>query len=272
MPGTLEPKDNAIQHIEQLRAEARERISKQTRKFLGLIYGDVGTGKTHLLASCRAPILIHSFDPGGTDTIQAIAPKAIADGSIILDTQYEMEDSKSPTAFRNWESSITKAERADLPRTLGTYAIDSATNWSEAIMNEIMRRNGRAGGVPQLQDYNVLMITLRDYIKKISNWGCDFILTAHIDVTKDETSGKVHSDPMFVGKMKVKASLLFSEIYVALANETKDRIEYSLLTRNSGRYKARTRIGAGGKLDVYEKPDIKHILKKVGLPFADVDG
>jgi hypothetical protein len=30
-------------------------------------------------------------------------------------------------------------------------------------------------------------------------------------------------------------------------------------------YQARSRLGKGGELDLYEKPDIKAILKKVGF-------
>jgi hypothetical protein len=44
---------------------------------------------------------------------------------------------------------------------------------------------------------------------------------------------------------------------------------YQLLTRASGMYQARSRLGKGGELDTYEKPDIKAILEKVGMSTDD---
>jgi hypothetical protein len=41
------------------------------------------------------------------------------------------------------------------------------------------------------------------------------------------------------------------------------------LTAPQGKFHAGTQLGSGGLLNPIEKPDIKHILKKVGLPYAD---
>ena len=41
------------------------RQDKNQQTFNCLILGEMGTGKTHLLQTCRRPIHIDSFDPGG---------------------------------------------------------------------------------------------------------------------------------------------------------------------------------------------------------------
>jgi len=98
---------------------------------------------------------------------------------------------------------------------------------------------------------------------------CDCILIGHDDVTKDESSGKMFSGLMITGKLSRRVPLLFDEIYCALTKETSKGIEYQLLTRATGMYQARSRLGKGGELELYEKPDIKHILKKVGFSTED---
>ena len=98
---------------------------------------------------------------------------------------------------------------------------------------------------------------------------CDCILIGHDDVMKDESSGKMFSGLMITGKLSRRVPLLFDEIYCALTKETSKGIEYQLLTRATGMYQARSRLGKGGELDLYEKPDIKGILKKVGFSTDD---
>jgi len=48
------------------------------------------------------------------------------------------------------------------------------------------------------------------------------------------------------------------------------KIEYQLVTANTGYYKATTRIGGEGKFDTYETPDIKHLLEKSGMNNSDI--
>jgi hypothetical protein len=62
---------------------------------------------------------------------------------------------------------------------------------------------------------------------------------------------------------------LFTEKYVLLTKKTSSGLDYQLLTQDQARYRASTQLGAGGKLDPIETPDIKHILKKVGRSTED---
>jgi len=76
---------------------------------------------------------------------------------------------------------------------------------------------------------------------------------------------------MFVGKLKVRGPILFDEIYMAVTKATSKGAEYSLLTRNTGLYKARTRLGKG-KFETYEQQDIKALLQKAGWESGDKKG
>lgn len=233
---------------------------KSQRTFNAIIAGDMGTGKTSILATARKPVLVHSFDPGGTKVLRPEIEK----GEIIPDTRFEAEDPKSPTVFRLWEEEFKKLRDEGVFNELGTFAIDSITTFADAAMNEILRRQGRSGGVPYQQDYLVQINVLRDYMKVFTTLPCDVIVTAHLDPLKDELTGRVQMQIMVTGKLRVKIPLLFDEIYVATTKRTSKGVEYVLLTRNDGYYQARTRIGRG-VFETYEKPDITYLLKKAGV-------
>ena len=74
---------------------------------------------------------------------------------------------------------------------------------------------------------------------------------------------------MTTGQGMITIPLMFDEIYVTAPKEMSSGIEYRLLTKSTGTFLARSRLSADGLLDTYEKADIKHILKKAGMPYQD---
>lgn len=229
-----------------------------------LITGDMGTGKTKLLGTAPKPIVVHSFDPGGTLSLT----KEIEAGYVIPE-QFEKDDARSPVVFREWTQNFNRKADSGFFNQIGTYAIDSATMWSDAMMNEWLKSQGRPGSIPQLQDYLRLMLDITNTLKIFASLPCYCILTAHIEVEKDEVTGRMKTFPMIVGKaLKVKIPLLFDEVYVAEAKGTSTGTEFSLLTKPDGIYQARSRIGAG-RFETHEKPDIKALLAKAGLDASD---
>jgi hypothetical protein len=190
-------------------------------------------------------------------------------GEILVDTRCEEEDAKRPTAYELWEREFDRFRHSDFFDHIGTYVIDSATTWADALMNAILKKNGRAAGTPQQMDWMVQMNTIRDSLKAFVALPCDCILTAHVDYDKDEVSGRLLGNPLMTGKLKQKIPLLFDEIYVTRAQRTSKGTEYSLLTQSDGVYRVRTRLGTGGLFDPSEAPDIKALLKKAGMDYQD---
>lgn len=234
--------------------------------FNALIYGYMGTGKTTMIGTARKPILLHCFDPGG----EKVLVDQINKGEVMVNNSFQNEEAKKPTAYKDWEKEFDRLRGIDgFFESIGTFAIDSVTTWSEALMNTILKSNGRAGGTPQMQDYLVQINILRDTIKLITTLPCDVILTGHVDTEKDEITGRIMSGVMITGKLKEKLPLLLDEVYMSTSKETRNGIDYSILTRNTGQYKARTRIGRGGIFETYEVPDIKVLLRKAGIDDSD---
>jgi hypothetical protein len=237
----------------------------RSQTFNAVVYGGLGTGKTSLIRTARKPVLIHSFDPGGTKVLR----DEIAAGSILADTRFENEDPRNPTAFKLFDDEYHRLRSGKFFDQLGTYVIDSVTTWGQCAMNAVLKKAGRAGGTPQQNDWMPQMMMMENAMRDFVSLPCDCILIGHDDVTKDEASGRMFVGLMITGKLSRRVPLLFDEIYCAQTKETSKGIEYQLLTRATGMYQARSRLGKGGELDTYEIPDIKHILKKVGMDASD---
>lgn len=255
-----------------IKAEAsrlREQYQNDPRQdtFNAIIYGEMGTGKTKLLSTCPLPLFVHSFDPGGTLTIED--QKLMDAGLLIIDRSFEREDPRKPSAFAAWEKEFDKLDREGFFNHIGTYAIDSATTWADAIMNAVLQRAGRTGGFPQQNDYGPQMNTIKIAMQRFTNLPCNCILTAHVDTDKDEVSGRMFAYPLLTGKLKRRIPILFDEVYASIAKPTAKGTEWSLLTQPDGMYNCRTRLGKDGKFEKFEAPNIKDLLKKAGKPFAD---
>jgi len=264
-----------------IKAEA-EKLQKmyaddpRSKTYNAIIYGPLGTGKTMLLRSVRRPLHVDSFDPGGTKVlhgdikIPGWPSEYLSDKEIYTDTRFEAEDPSHPSVVRLWDEEFHRRKRMGYFDRIGTYAIDTATTWTQCIMYEIMKRAGRSGGTPYQQDWLPQMTVIENAMREFTSLPCDCILIGHDDSDKDEGTGRMFISLMITGKLKRRVPLLFDEIYCAQTNETSKGIEYQLLTRATGLYQARTRLGKSGELDTYEKPDIKAILKKVGMSTEDL--
>ena len=116
-----------------------------------------------------------------------------------------------------------------------------------------------------------------NYIKKLMNLPCDFILTGHLRTleesvgqTKDgETIKKVTYRFFTTGQAMVTIPLQFDEIYVIQGVETSSGIKRELLIEAQDKYIARSRLRGDGRLNDREDANIKKLLKKIGLPWED---
>jgi len=226
-----------------------------------LVYGRKGAGKTHLAGTCPQPVLIHSFDPGGTRI--TFLQKLWRAGKILIDSRYENEDIKKPTAFKTWLDEINRLGEAGIWEKIGTYFLDSGTYWADSILTDMVARGGRPGDTPQLQDYGKQQVVLRDCLSSLLALPCHFVMTGHIDQIRDEVSGKMHSSLLATGKLKAKIPPLFDEFYVIDSEQRGKELYRYLLTATDGKLEAGTRIGSA-YFEQKEEPNIQKLLKKAG--------
>jgi hypothetical protein len=240
--------------------------SARVKTFNALVLGESGSGKSFLLRTARKPIHLDVFDPGGSINLRDLIEK----GEIVADTRWELEDPTDPSVFRDWEKETKRRIKEGYFNHFSTYAIDSATTWSDAIMNQILKSEGVAGQPPRwAKDYIPQKMKIQNWLKVLLQVPCDFFLTGHLEGNKDEVSGKMSYRFMTTGKGSITIPLLFDEIYVLDPKGTSAGVEYRILTQSTGTHIARSRLARQGLLDTYEKPDIKNMLKKCGFSTED---
>lgn len=247
--------------LDSLRKLYQSQPSQETYKFL--ITGDSGTGKTRLLETCPRPILVHSFDPGGTKILR----KGIQEGWIIPDTRFEAENDRAPTAYDLWEAEFNRLGKEKIFDSIGTYALDSITTWSDAVMNKILKLGGKLGAKPEFEEWRKMIDFVRFCMKQITNLPCNVVVLGHLDSDKDELTGRLESSLLIPGQSSKKVPILFDEVYITRVTQGKDKSSYHLQTSSDGRYKAATRMGR----DVFEQleaPDIMALFKKANIPMS----
>jgi hypothetical protein len=238
---------------------------ERQKTFNFLVLGEMGVGKTFLLRTAVKPVHIDSWDPGGTKALE----EYVRAGKIIVDSEYEGEDPKEPKMFNEWKRNFEHRHNGGYFEKIGTYAIDSSTMWSEGIMNYFLKKAGIAGQPPRFtKDYTPQKIEIRNYIRRMLDLPCHFAVTGHLELHKD-MEDQLKFRYMTTGKGTVMLPLLFDEVYVLNTKETQGDVKYRLLTRTTDRYSARSRLAKDGKLDTYEDPDIKKLMKKAGLKVED---
>jgi len=245
------------------------------KRFSALITGETNAGKTYLLRTARFPIHIDSFDPGGTKCLSDL----IASGDVVADTTWENDDPFEPKAFAKWMKATDIRFKIGYFNQFATYCLDSATTFGEAVMNYGLGEKSRAGEVPQMrQDYNPQKVHMTNYLRKLMNLPCDFILTGHLKeirklISVDTKTGVTHEEIKYrfntVGQAVVTIPLLFDEIYVIIGKEGREGPRREMLIDSLGTYIARSRLKRNGKLNSIEPPDIKALLKKAGLDASD---
>ena len=246
------------------------------KRFSALITGETNAGKTFLLRTARKPVFIDSFDPGGTKGLRDL----IKSGDIVVDTSWEADDPFSPDKFEKWMKAIERRFQIGFFEHFGTYALDSATTWGDAVMAYGLKAKGRAGQQPQRNhDYVPQKIHMENYIKKLMRIPCDFFLTGHLKENRkvlsvDSKTGVVREEVNYrfftTGQALITIPLLFDEIYVLLGKDSYGGApKRKIVTDSLGTYIARSRLKAKGLLDYEEEPDIKALLKKAGFSSED---
>jgi hypothetical protein len=246
--------------------ESYEKTQKNNESFL--LTGDCGTGKTKALETARMPIAVISFDPDGMSTIDHL----LKEGKAIFDTSPETEakDRTEKCAYEKFVEAFKRFTDADVFNNVGTFAIDSLTGLAPAALRWIGKTEGRWGGTPQRTDYMRLSALLEQLVRECCALPCDFIMTAHIGLDRDEFTGKIYSNLFVPGQSKVTIPTLFSQSLVTMCKTEDKKVSYHFLTVNDGFFKAKMRLASHTKFDTYEEPNIKKLRAKAGKPCEDL--
>lgn len=226
-----------------------------------LLYGPFGTGKTHTAFTARQPIYMQSFDPNGSSLPHIDI--MCREGRAIVNRDCEYDDDLNPTAYDKFALNFNNLKRSGAFNFLGTYVIDSLTFLTTAVSNKVKQTNGLLGKNLRIQDYGEVLTMFNRVMAMCCNLPCDFVLTAHVTVEKDDVTLETFTTLNTIGQSKVNIPNYFDEVYVTDVDRREALPKYRLLTSPLRRYNARTRIGSGN-FSQFEAPDLMALRKKAG--------
>jgi hypothetical protein len=213
-----------------------------------LVYGPSGTYKTPFACTFPNPYIF--------DIDNGILSARLSGRPFTYDT-YIDKDLKQPTAARNMEKKVSEFQR-DCP--YDTIVVDSLTTMAEIGMNQVLKTNMRAGGVPQQQDWLQQMNWIKNMVVTLLATGKNVVFTAHEQIDKDELTGIISKLPLVTGKLAQRLPIYFDEIYHSEASRKGKDVSYRLLTKGNTLLMARSKLGI---MDEYIDADFEAIMSKI---------
>lgn len=207
-----------------------------------LVYGRSGVGKTSLVRTAPAPIIL-SAEAGVLSLRDVPIPMV------------QVRTVQDLTEFHSWASSAAEA------RQFETVFIDSISEIGEVVL-----ANAKAQVKDPRQAYGELVEKMLMTIKAYRDLpGKNVVMIAKQEPIKDEMSGIVMFGPSMPGsKLGPQLPYLFDEVFRMGVGKTPQGQEYRFLqTGPDLQYDAKDRSGA---LAGIEPPDLNHIFNKIRNP------
>ena len=219
-------------------ANARDAFDTGKHKFL--VLGDTGSGKTTQFLTLPGKKFIYLFDPNAVLSLRGhdveyeeflpdrinLSVNALAKGK----GDGNRANIKSDL-YVEWEKDFQGKIDSGFFNDFDVIGIDSATTFLDLIMDRVLTINGRAGQWPQQDDYGPQMLTFTNVCRALTGLGKTVYMTGHLEVKQDELTKRILRTPMMTGRLKTKIPLLFSDIFIAEAeNDGRGNVTHKLQT------------------------------------------
>ena len=203
-----------------------------------LAYGQAGSGKTSLIPTLPAPVILSA--EGG---LLSIAHKEIP--------FLEISDMDALREAYKWLAESDEAKQ------FASVAIDSISEIAEVCLGKekAIAKDPRAA-------YGEMQTTMAEIIRSFRDLPQHILMTAKLEKAQDEMGRMLYS-PSMPGNKTGQSLPYYFDIVAALRVE-KDAegvTQRAMMLESDGLWQAKDR---SGKLSVWEAPDLGEIIKKIG--------
>lgn len=205
-----------------------------------LILGDTGSGKTTQLLTLPGKKFAYLFDSNALLSLRGydIDYEEFLPDRLNLNVHSLSKDKGGDkvTSFKNnlyqeWQKDFEDRLNDGFFDAYDVIAMDSATTFLDLVLDRITTINGRAGQWPQQDDYGPQMMAFTNVCRTLISMGKTVYMTGHMEMKQDELSKRIFRQPMMTGRLRTKIPLLFSDIFIAEAeNDGKGKIHHKLQT------------------------------------------
>lgn len=205
-----------------------------------LILGDTGGGKTTQFLTLPGKKFMYLFDSNAllslkgydVDYEEFLPDKLnLSVKSLSKDKGGDKTTNNANLMYQAWEKDFSDKLEEGFFDDYDAIGIDSATTLLDLIMDRILTINGRAGTWPQQDDYGPQMVAFNNVCRALTSLGKTLYMTGHLEYRQEELSKRIFRQPMMTGRLRTKIPLLFSDIYIAEAqNDGKGNIKHTFQT------------------------------------------
>ena len=211
-------------------------------KLLG--YGESGAGKTCGMASFPGPMYVFDFDGKISSAARFYKNQPQVINEIEYD-QYLYDEQDKAKPFKNFKEKLISLKKDCKYSTVG---LDSITLFSDRLMDYLVATNSSIKrthqGQPALQDYMLFSSAFRTILQTLLALPCHVIMTAHLEKTKDDTTGEILRQPLVLGKASQPVlPILFNEVYRIHVRDGK----YLAQTKSDSQYNCRSQLNGAPK-------------------------
>ncbi len=221
-----------------------ERATKQI-----ILLGTSGSGKTSMLNTLPGKVFVFIFDPNSLNSLHRpdieyelflpdisdvdlnikLLRKGTSGQALGDMTKRKFE----PTTYTKWEEFLEEKLEENWFEQFDFICFDSFTTWADMVMDRVQFLNGHSGKQPEQDDWAIQIDTIKRAWRIITTLPCNIICTAHIEMQKDDLSGKVYNRIMFPGRLRTRLPILFSDILVCECQSSPQTESFTLQTRPS---------------------------------------
>lgn len=215
-------------------------LNAQATQHRILVLGDTGSGKTTQFLTLPGKKFAYLFDPNAVlslrgfdvDYEEFLPDKLnLAVHSLSAKAGGDKPTVTSSSLYAEWEADFNKRLAEGFFEQYDAIGIDSATTMLDLIMDRVLSINGRFGQWPQQDDYGPQMIAFINICRSLTGLGKLIYMTGHLDVRQDELTKRIFRKPMMTGRLSTKIPLLFSDVFVSVANnDGKGAVTWQLQT------------------------------------------
>lgn len=194
-----------------------------------LVVGSPGSGKTCFAVGFPTPILVLDFDMKVNSAAAWYANDADRLGKVEVRTLGRRLDGSDPIAELNKlisEELIPQQKAGTMKHK--TLVIDSATTFSQAVLNHIIKTNpgvkrvvSAQGVQPSQSDYGILRREFAKLIPGILSLPMNVVMTAHVKTDRNDITGEIVRMPILDGSFGQELPIYFEEVYVSTMKEGK---------------------------------------------------
>jgi len=205
-----------------------------------LVLGDTGSGKTSQVLTLPGKKFCYLFDSNAILSLRGYDvdyeeylpdQQNVAAQSLSKTKGSDVASVRSSDIYQLWEKDFNKKLNENFFDDYDWIVMDSCTTFLDIIMDRVLTINGMYGQWPTQDMYGPQMIAFTNVCRSLTGLGKSIYMTGHLETKQDDLTKRIFRKPMMTGRLTTKIPLLFSDVFVAEAeNDGNGKVHYKLQT------------------------------------------